>query len=478
MLALPFGVGLTGEHRPTKINVTTTKGMTTKDTPPAGLPAAEPPTKAGPEPSPATSGHPRPPGAGPRVVIVGAGFGGLWAARALARTHWKVVLIDRNNYHTFLPLLYQVAAAEVEPEEIVYPVRSILRPLRNVDFVLAEAATVDFTARVVETSLGAIPYDYLILALGSTTHFFGVPGAAEHAFTLKTLDDGIRLRNHILCCFERAAPLRLAERRQRLTFTIVGGGPTGVEFAGALAELLRGPLRRDHAQLDFREARVVLLEARDTLLPGLPERLGHYALQRLRAMGVEVRVSAVVSQIEAESVRLKDVTVLPTETVVWTAGVRGEPAAGAWGLPTDPNGRVLVLPTLEVSGAPGVYVVGDVALLEDARHPLPMIAPVAIQQGAAAAENIRRREAGQDPLPFRYQDRGMMATIGRNAAVAYLAGRTFTGFPAWLVWLGVHLYNLIGFRNRLFVLINWAWDYFLYERTVRLILPSSSCREK
>lgn len=414
----------------------------------------------------------------PRVVIVGAGFGGLWAARSLARTRFRVTLIDRNNYHTFLPLLYQVAAAEVEPEEIVYPVRSILRPLRNVDFLLAEVERVDFTAQRVETSLGTLPYDYLILALGSTTHFFGVPGAAEHAFALKTLDDGIRLRNHILCCFERAAQLPLAERRRRLSFAIVGGGPTGVEFAGALAELLKGPLRRDHAQLDFREARIMLLEARDALLPTLPQRLGRYALQRLRTMGVDVRLNAAVSHVSAEAVHLKDGTVVHTETVVWTAGVQGEPAASTWGLPTDPSGRVPVLPTLEVSDAPRVYVIGDLARSQEAGPPLPMIAPVAIQEGTAAARNILRQEAGEAPLPFRYQDRGMMATIGRNAAVAYLAGRTFTGFPAWLVWLGVHLYKLIGFRNRLFVLINWAWDYFLYERTVRLILPSSSCRER
>lgn len=414
----------------------------------------------------------------PRVVIVGAGFGGLWAARALARTKFKVTLIDRNNYHTFLPLLYQVAAAEVEPEEIVYPVRSILRPLRNADFLLAEVERVNFAARRVETSLGEVPYDYVVLGLGSTTHFFGVPGAAEHAFSLKTLDDGVRLRNHILCCFERAAQLNPAERRRRLTFTIVGGGPTGVEFAGALAELLRGPLRRDHPQLDFREARVTLIEARDALLPTLPQVLARYALERLRTMEVDVRLNAAVSEISAQAVHLKDGTVVPTETVVWTAGVRGDPAAGAWGLPADASGRVTVLPTLQVSGFPQVFVVGDLARSQEAGAALPMIAPVAIQQGTAAAWNIRRIEKGEEPRPFHYRDRGMMATIGRNAAVAYLGGRSFTGFPAWLVWLGVHLYKLIGFRNRLFVLINWAWDYFLFERTVRLILPSASCRDK
>jgi NADH dehydrogenase len=416
--------------------------------------------------------------AGPRVVIVGAGFGGLWAARALARPPFRTVLIDRNNYHTFLPLLYQVAAAEVEPEEIIYPVRSILHSLHNVDFLLADVKRVDFSARVVETNTTSISYDYLILAAGSTTHFFGVSGAAEHAFALKTLDDAVRLRNHILCCFERAVRDPSRERRQqRLNFAIVGGGPTGVEFAGALAELLRGPLRRDYPGLDFREAQVMLLEAAATLLAGLPERLGRYALDRLRDMGVEVRLGATVSQVDIDSVRLSDGQRIPTETIIWTAGVRGEPSVAGWGLGADRAGRIVALPSLQVADHPEVYVIGDLARVEEGGRPLPMIAPVAIQQGVTAAENIRRQWVGAAPLAFHYRDRGMMATIGRNAAVAHLAGRTFTGFPAWLVWLGVHLFKLIGFRNRLFVLTNWAWDYFLFERTVRLILPAASCRE-
>lgn len=416
--------------------------------------------------------------AGPCVVIVGAGFGGLWAARALARPPFRTLLIDRNNYHTFLPLLYQVAAAEVEPEEIVYPVRSILHSLANVDFLLAEVKRIDFRARVVETDSASVAYDYLILAAGSTTHFFGVTGAAEHAFALKTLDDAVRLRNHILCCFERSVRDPSRERRQqRLTFAIVGGGPTGVEFAGALAELLRGPLRRDYPGPDFRQARVVLLEAAETLLAGLPERLGRYALGRLRGMGVDVRLRATVSQVDIDSLRLADGQRLPTETVIWTAGVRGEPSAEGWGLGRDPAGRVAPLPSVQLADHPEVYVIGDLARVEEGGRPLPMIAPVAIQEGATAAENIRRQIAGAAPLAFHHRDRGMMATIGRNAAVASVAGLTFTGFPAWLVWLGVHLFKLIGFRNRLFVLTNWAWDYFLFERTVRLILPAASCRE-
>ena len=268
------------------------------------------------------------------------------------------------------------------------------------------------------------------------------------------------------------------DARQLLTFAIVGGGPTGVEFAGALAELIRGPLVKDYPGLSFREVQVVLLEALDGLLPGLPERLQAYALTRLRQMGVDVRLRAPVSQITREAVLLRDGTSIPTRTVIWTAGVRGEPLAQAWGLPTNRAGRVAVLPTLQVPDHPEIYVVGDLAHIEQDGRPLPMIAPVAIEQGEAAGRNVLRQINGDVPLPFRYRDRGTMVTIGRNAAVACVWGRAFTGFPAWLLWLSVHLVNLIGFRNRLFVLINWAWDYFFYERAVRLILPAEEGRAR
>ena len=414
----------------------------------------------------------------PLVAIVGAGFGGLWAARNLAHYPVEVLLIDRHNYHCFLPLLYQVAAAELEPEEIAHPVRSILWKLPNVQFVLADVRGVDLGRRMLETDGPAIPYDYLILATGSVSHFFGVPGAAEYAFPLKTLEQGVALRTRILCCFERAVLEPDPERRRRLlTFVIVGGGPTGVEFAGALVELIRGPLVKDFSTLDFREVRVILLEAAGGLLVGLPERLGAYASARLGRMGVEVRLHATVSQITHEAVHLKDGTTIPAETVVWTAGVRGDPLAQAWGLPTARGGRVVVQPTLQLAGHPEVYVVGDLAHVEDSGKPLPMLAPVAMQQGVAAARNIGRQIAGQDPVPFHYRDPGTMVVIGRNAGAVHLRGRAFTGFVAWVLWLGVHLVKLIGFRNRLLVLINWAWNYLFYEHAVRLILPSERRRE-
>jgi NADH dehydrogenase len=408
-----------------------------------------------------------------RVVVIGAGFGGLWAARALARAGAQVLLLDCNNYHTFHALLYQVAAAELEPADIAQPVRTILRRLPQADFMMAGVQELDLAAQTVRTKDHRIGYDFLVVALGSQSSFFSVPGAAEHAFPLKTLEEGVALRNHILRCFEKGAREPSDERRRMLlTFTVVGGGATGVEFAGALAELIHGSFAKDFASLDLTQVHVLLLEGREQLLPGMPEQLQEYALARLRRMGVDVRTQALVSEVGPEAVRLTDGTALPSGTVVWTAGVRGHSQAEAWGLPTKPDGRVPVLPTLQVPGLANVYAVGDLAYVEEDGRPLPMLAPVAIQEGVAAARNIVRQMAGQQPLPFRYHDRGAMATVGRNAAVARLGRGAFTGFFAWLLWLVVHLVNLIGFRNRLLVLISWAWDYFFFERAVRLILPS------
>lgn len=408
----------------------------------------------------------------PRVVIVGAGFGGLWAARHLARAPADVLLIDRNNFHTFLPLLYQVAAAELEAPAIVYPVRAILRRLPNVDFAMAEVAGLDLDGRRVLTENGPIPYDYLVVATGSATHYFNVPGAQEHAFPLKTLQQAIALRNHIVARFERAAQeADPARQRRALTFVIVGGGATGVEFAGALAELIHGPLRRDYPRLDLSEVSVIVVEATDSLLAGLPAKLGRYAARRLRKMGIAVRLGAPVTRVRRDAVELADGTAIATETVVWTAGVRGDPAAERWGLPAGRGGRVPVQPTLQVPAHPEVYVIGDLAYLEDGGAPLPMVAPVATQQGRHVARNILRQISGRPPEPFAYRDPGMLATIGRNAAVAHLRGFALTGFPAWVLWLAIHIVKLIGFRNRLVVLINWAWDYLFYERAVRLVLP-------
>jgi NADH:ubiquinone reductase (H+-translocating) len=415
----------------------------------------------------------------PHIVIIGAGFGGLWASRALRRAAVRVTLIDRNNYHGFWPLLYQVAAAELDAEQIAYPLRRILRRHRHVTFFLADVQEVDFTARTVEAGNRTLHYDYLVLALGSTSSYFNIPGAAEHTFPLKTMEEGIHLRNHILRCFERAVQESdPGRRRELLTFVVVGGGPTGVEYVGALSELVQGPLAKDYPGIDVSEVSLVLVEMMDRLLGAMPEKLGSYALERLRRRQVDLRPNTTVAAIDEHAVSLLDGSCLNTATVVWTAGVRGHPLAERWGLPVGRGGRLQVEPTLQVPGLPEVYAVGDlVAFADDTGQPLPMLAPVAMQQGERASANILRQIAGQEPETFRYFDKGTMATIGRSAAVAQLRGISFTGFIAWIIWLVVHLFQLIGFRNRLVVLINWAWSYLFFERAVRLILPRQRALE-
>ncbi|OHE24272.1 MAG: pyridine nucleotide-disulfide oxidoreductase [Syntrophobacterales bacterium RBG_19FT_COMBO_59_10] len=408
-----------------------------------------------------------------RVVVMGAGFGGLWAARSLARHPVDCLVVDRNNYHTFLALLYQVAAAELEAEDIAYPVRSIISNFPNIDFALAHARRIDPQNRIIETDGETISYDYLILATGSISHSFGVPGVEAHAYCLKTLEEAVVLKNHIICCFEAATwEADEVRRRSLLTFVIVGGGATGVEYAGALSELVHGPLVQDYRTIDFHDVRIILLEASDSLVAGMPAPVRDYTLERLGKMGVEVRLGAKVREVTPAAVLLNGEEKISTRTVVWTAGVKGEPIAGLSGLPTEPNGRVPVLPTLQVPGHPEIYVVGDLASIRENGRVLPMVAQVAIQSAMAAAQNVARQIDGKAPQPFRYRDRGSMIAIGRNTAGVAIGSRTYTGFFAWILWLVIHLFNLIGFRNRIMVLINWAWDYLLYERAVRFVFPS------
>jgi NADH dehydrogenase len=411
----------------------------------------------------------------PTVVVLGAGFGGLWAARTLAEGPVNVTLIDRHNYHTFFPLLYQVGAAELEPGDIAQPVRKILWKHANVRFYLGEVEKVDFSAKMVHVSDQEIHYDYLVMALGSKPNFYGTPGAAKYALTLKSLEQGVALRNQILTCFEQAVREMEPElRRTWLTFTIVGGGPTGVEFAGALMELIHGSLDRDFPELDFSQVRVLLLEASEQLLSGMPKTLSNYAQTRLEKMGVEVQLKSRLIKVTPDEVLLKDGTRIASRTVIWTAGVQGSVPGNQWGLATNRQNQVEVLPTLQLAGHPEVYVAGDLAGIQQDGRPLPMLAQVGIQTGSAAGRNILRHLAGQPPLAFRYQDKGILHVIGRNAAGAYIWGRAFRGFPAWLIWVGVHILNLMGFRNRLLVLINWAWHYLFSEYGVRLITPSQT----
>jgi len=406
----------------------------------------------------------------PTVVVVGAGFGGLRVARALRRAPVNVVLVDRNNYHLFQPLLYQVATAGLEPEEIAKPARAILRGQKNFDFRMVEVTRVDFAAKRLETSGGPIAYDFLVLAPGGETNFFGLESMQRHGLGLKDIPDAIEIRNHVLTCFEQAMLEPDAERRRALlTFIVVGGGPTGVEMAGALSELIRLVLVKDYPRLNIKDVRILLLEATDKLLAAMPERLREAAGKTLWRKYVEVRFGASVADYDGDRIRLKSGEVIPAKTVIWAAGVRASSLNATLGLPTGRQGRIPVEPTLQVTGHPEVFIIGDAAYREENGEPLPMVAPVAIQMGHSVARNIKRQLRGQPLEPFRYRDQGTLATIGRNAAVANVFGVQASGFIAWVMWLGIHIIQLIGFRNKLFVLINWAWDYFFYERAARLI---------
>jgi len=406
----------------------------------------------------------------PVVVIIGAGFGGLRAARALRGAPVNVILVDRHNYHLFQPLLYQVATAGLDPDNISRPVRAILRRQRNFEFRMVEATGLEIDAQRLLTNDGPIRYDYLILAAGGETSYFGLDGVRRHAFGLKDTTEAVAIRNHVLTCFERAMLTDdPQERRALLTFAIVGGGPTGVEMAGALSELSRLALVKDYPRLNVKDVRVILFEATDRLLAPMPAKLRTAAEETLWRKHVEVRFGAAVSDYDGKDVRLSGGEVVPARTLIWAAGVQAVSLTTRLGLPTARQGRVPVEPTLRVPGHPELYVIGDAAYLEHEGQPLPMMAPVAIQMANTAATNIGRHLRGAPPLAFQYRDPGTLATIGRNAAVAYIHGIAFKGFLAWVVWLVVHIVQLIGFRNKLIVLLNWAWDYFFYERASRLI---------
>ena len=407
----------------------------------------------------------------PRVVIVGAGFGGLRAARALAKAEVDVVLLDKNNYHLFQPLLYQVAVAALPPAEIAYPVRSILRTQRNLEFRVAAVTGCDLTRRVVLTSRGDVPYDRLIVASGAATNFFGHDDIARHGFELKDLASALRLRNHLMRRFEDAvAAGDPGERARLLTIAVVGGGPTGVEVAGAVSELLRRVLARDYRAISPNEITVVLLEAGSRVLPTMPEHLSLAAERSLVDLGVAVRFGAVVSGFDGVAVRLADGGTIAARTLVWAAGVKAGALTKTLGVPLHRSGRVIVGPTLAVPGYPDVYVVGDAAYLETPSGPVPMLAPPAIQMGTCAARNVIHRLSGFPEEAFRYKDPGTMATIGRSAAVVAIGDLQLRGLLAWLVWLFVHLVQLIGFRNRLVVVTDWAWQYLFYRPASALIL--------
>jgi NADH:quinone reductase (non-electrogenic) len=406
----------------------------------------------------------------PHVVIIGGGFGGLRAARSLARQPVRITLIDRKNHHTFQPLLYQVATAGLSPGDIAAPIRWILRGHRNLQVLLGEVVDFDLAARVVKLADGEIPYDYLIVAAGATHSYFGHEGWEPLAPGLKTLEDAIEIRRRVLLAFELAErQAAQGEGQIPLNFVVIGGGPTGVELAGTLAEIARRVLSREFVSIDPKSTRIMLLEGGARILPAYPEDLSRSAEEQLRRLGVDVKTSAMATRIEPDAVYL-GATRLPAAVILWAAGVAASPLGRKLGGPVDRAGRVLVQPDLSLPSHPEVFVIGDLAAFEDrAGRPLPGLAPVAMQQGHRVAMNIGRELRGEPREAFRYVARGSLATIGRAAAVAEFGRIHLSGFVAWLSWLFIHILFLIGFRNRLMVMIQWAWSYFTYERGARLI---------
>lgn len=418
----------------------------------------------------------------PKVVIIGAGFGGLNIARALIGQPVDVLLIDRHNYHVFTPLLYQVATCGLDPSDIAYPVRGIFRNSRNVRFLLGKVTGIDTTAKhiTVQTELGAREesFDKLVIATGSVTTYFGNAQIQAASFEIKDLRNAVQLRNHVLKLLERAAwtddP---AERRALTTMVVVGGGPTGLETAGALIELYNGVVRQEYPHVAHLDARVMLVEASDRLLAPFPQKLRDSALDQLKSLGVEVLFGVRVTDATPETVTLSNGVLVPAHTLVWAAGVEGSPLAKALGVTLERGGRVPVNETLNPDGLPDVYVVGDLAHRIDpnTQQPYPQMIPVAIQQAKLTAKNLLASLNGQAQKPFAYFDKGIMATIGRSRAVAYPFNRIqLTGWFAWFTWLALHLVWLMGFRNQVQVFINWLWNYLTYDRSVRIILENTA----
>jgi len=405
----------------------------------------------------------------PRIVILGAGFGGLYAARELRRAEADIVVVDRRNFHLFQPLLYQVATAALNPSDIAAPIRSILRRQKNVSVILGEATRIDTTKRIVTLTEGEVGYDYLVVATGATHSYFNHPEWERDAPGLKTVEDALEIRRRVLLAFEEAERETDPDRQRAwLTFVIVGAGPTGAELAGALSEIARQTMLRDFRRINPSSARVILVEGKDRVLPAYPPDLSAKAEKQLQRLGVEVITNAIVTKVDANEVCIGDTTI-PARTVLWAAGVQASPLASSLGVPLDRAGRVLVNADLTIPGHPEVLVIGDLAAFER----VPGVAPAAIQEGIHAARNVERAIEGQPLRAFHYRDKGSLATIGRAAAVADLGRIHISGFVAWIAWLTIHIFFLIGFRNRLLVLLQWAWAYLTYQRGARLITRSN-----
>ncbi|MEO9006177.1 MAG: NAD(P)/FAD-dependent oxidoreductase [Candidatus Dormibacter sp.] len=417
------------------------------------------------------NGRTRASDAPPLVVIVGAGFAGLTAVKALRRARVRTLLIDRHNYHLFTPLLYQVATALLNPSEIAQSVRSIIRPVKNAEFRLALVKRIELDQRQVDTDAGTVTYDYLILSAGSHTNYFGNEELRQNSYDVKDLAGAARLRNRILAQFEAARWARdPAERKRLLTFVVVGGGATGVEFAGALAELINRVLRRDFRHLDLRDIEIHLVEASDKVLAPFAPRLEQAARRTLEHLGIRLVQKTEVKTIRDGKVSLGNGHTLTAGTVIWAAGVKASDLGEHLGQPTGKHGTVKVEPTLQLPGYPEVFIAGDMAAVEQGGKQLPMLAPVAMQEARLASRNLRALVNGKPLRRFHYRDKGIMATVGRNAGIAQAGKVQVAGFLGWLAWLMIHLLFIIGFRRKLFVLLSWAWNYLSYDRPIRLIL--------
>lgn len=407
------------------------------------------------------------------VVIVGAGFGGLQAAQSLAKSSTEVLLIDRHNYHTFIPLLYQVATAQLAPEQVAVPIRTLLRGASNLNFLQAEVQQIDFVAQEIKTDQHILTYDFLVLATGTRSQFFDVRGAEKYAFQLKTLNQAIRLRNHLLNCFEQANLVSdYEQRKQLLTIAIVGGGATGVELAGSLIELITQSLHRDFPQLKPQEVKLLLVQSSDRLFTEFPPSLGNYTARKLRSLGVKVILGSRVSGVDADSLELDNGTKIATSTVIWAVGVEGA-IPRCFPFPATGNKRQInVLPTLQVPDYPEVFAIGDLANIPSHQKSLSGVAPEALQQGVYVANAIKQKIRGQRLKPFCYFNKGRLAIIGCHSGIGQIAGFKLRGFIPWFFWLVVHVVYFPDWRNRLMIFLTWLHNYLIGDRPVRLILTS------
>ncbi|MEM9389216.1 MAG: NAD(P)/FAD-dependent oxidoreductase [Bacteroidota bacterium] len=409
----------------------------------------------------------------PRVIIIGGGFAGVKLVKKLKKLPLQIVLFDRNNYHTFQPLLYQVATAGLEADSIADPLRKQLEPADNFFFRMGEVQSIDPDKNTIDTEIGELDYDYLVIATGSRTNFFGNVSLMQHAFPLKQIPQALDLRSHILQNFEAATITGdLMEKKSRMNIVVVGGGPTGVEVAGALGELKRSILPKDYPELDFSKMSIILLEASPRLLGGMSEKSSERALRYLKKFHVDVYLNTLVETYDGKSAKLSNGEHINTHTLIWGAGVKGNYPEG---LPEEAieHSRILVDEYSRMKGSHNIFAIGDISAMKTDDYPNahPMLAPVAIQQGDHLAVNLKNALQKQPLKPFRYFDKGSMATVGRNKAVVDFPGKgTLGGFPAWIVWMFIHLISIIGFRNKLIVFLNWVWNYFTYDKGTRLII--------